>query len=112
MFVTRLWCGCAGLALGGRIGCVFDGAEAGEEGADAGDLVGVGLVVEELEERVEGALVGVEDGLVVRLDRGCVHKDPLRRLLWPWRSISHTFGLCKVNERNLFGYFLLEWRQE
>lgn len=107
MFVTRLWCGGARLALGGRIGGVFDGAEAGEEGADAGDLVGVGYVAQEFEERIECALVGVEDGLVVRLDRGGVHGGPLWWTNWPRRSISHLYGLCKVNEWCLFGFRLL-----
>lgn len=91
-----------------RVGGVFDGAEAGEEGRDPADLGGVGLGVEEFEEGVECALVGVQDGLVVRLDRGALHVGPLSWLVWPRGSIPRAFGLCKVKRRYLFGIHL--WR--
>ena len=64
---------CAGLAG------FLDGSEAGDEGGERLDGLGRGFAFEEFEQCGEGELVGVEDGLVVRLDCGDVgHGGPLR----------------------------------
>lgn len=74
-------------AGGGVVGGVFDGAEAGDEGGECLDVLGACGGVEEFEERVEGALVGVEDGEVVGLDGGGGHGTPLR-CIFEWTVVA------------------------
>jgi len=90
----------------GRVGGVFDRAEAGEQGRDPADLGGVGLGIEEFEEGVECALVGVQDGLVVRLDGCALHVCPLLWPEWPCGSVPQMFGMCKVKDWVLFANHL------
>ncbi len=79
-------------------GGVLDGFETGDEGCKGLDVCRAGGVFEEVEERVEGALMGVEDGLVVRLDGDGVHVNPLR-YIYKWTIVDEAYSICLDNAR-------------